>query len=71
MTDIMERLVLYAMLGSIARKVKVLSEIDEHTQGILNPKYPKPSRAEIRSAARKNFKRTMHLLSKETKCRPR
>ena len=67
MTDIMMKLVTYAMLGSIARKIKDLSEIDEHTQSILNPIHPKPSRSDIRAAAHKNFKRTMHLLSKGAK----
>ena len=66
--DSMKLLVLYAMLGSIARKTSALSEIDERIQNILNPQYPKPNRAEIRAAAHKNFKRTMHLLNKGTKC---
>ena len=69
--DSMKTLVLYAMLGSIIRKDNALSEIDERIQNILTPetiKSPKPKRADIRAAAQKNFKRTMRLLNKETKC---
>ena len=66
MDNIMMKLVTYVMLGSIARKIKVLSEIDENVQEVLNPGHsqPKPNRDDIRAAAHRNFKRTMHLLRK-------
>ena len=67
MDDNMKKLVTYAMLGSIVRKIQVLSGIDDYAQNVFNPEYPKPSRAEIKAAARKNFKRTMHDLHKGRK----
>lgn len=69
MDKTMMKLVTYAMLGSIARKITVLSELDENAHNVLNPGHsqPKLSRAEIRAAAQKNFKQTMHFLDKGTK----
>lgn len=73
MTDYRKMLVTMMMLGSIARKAgddEALSETDKRIQNILIPesiKSPRPSRTEITSAARSNFKRTMHLLNKGTK----
>lgn len=75
--DSMKTLVLYAMIGSMLRKgllsgglnIPDSPSVDEHAQNVLNPKQhiPKPSRADISAAACKNFKHTMHLLSKGTK----
>ena len=69
MDNTMMKLVTYAMLGSIARKIRTLSEIDKNTRKVLYPDHskPRPSRDEIKSDARRNFKRTMRLLSKGIK----
>ena len=66
MTDIMDRLVICAMLGQIARKVMVLSEIDDHVQDVLNPGHsqPKPSRTEIKKDARRCYKKQVIKMNK-------
>lgn len=69
MIDTRQMLVVWAMLGHFIRQDQDEESrlFNERASAILNPTYPKPNRAEIRDAACKNFKRTMHLLNRGKK----